>query len=161
MKRQPPERLRLKDAQAAYDFMSPDPQGVDTSTRRNVQHEEKEQEALWEWVQTQPWHSDFFHWPNERRSRSEAYKLKRQGVKKGPSDNWLFLPAGNYAGAISELKRQGVTRSALSEDQRHFLLMREFQGWAVGVHRGWEEASVFFQDYVAGNWSTDGEEWWR
>lgn len=170
VKRHPPQRLRRVDVAAMIDFQSPDPQGVDTSTRKNTAHEKGEQKALFDWVQLQPWHHQWVHWPNERAKATgdksgfadrERIDLSKQGVKRGMPDNWLFMPIGNHPGAVSELKRVGATRSAVSPEQRWWLTTLEAQGWAVGVHRGWVEASEFFLDYVAGNWSTDGQEWWR
>lgn len=160
------DRLTRRQARAALDFQSPDPQGVDLTTQRRTQHEAAEQRALWQWVQTQPWRHWWAHWPNERQQRREAQQLSAQGVRRGMPDNWLFLrpvpPASRrWCGAASELKRPGATRSAVSEEQRWWLLHLESQGWAVGVHRGWLEASEFFRDYVAGVWEPDGDEWWR
>lgn len=156
-----PDRLRKVDVRAAMDFQSRTPQGVDYTPRRNVQHERFEQRSLFAWVRRQPWADAWAHWPNERRNRGEAMELARQGVRKGMPDNWLILEVAGRPGAVSELKRRGVTRSAVSDEQRAWLLRLETQGWAVGAHRGWEEAADFFTAYVAGAWTTDGEEWWR
>lgn len=154
----PADQITRGRIKATLDAQSRDPRGV--APRKLIQHEKAEQRALWQWVQHQPWRDDFYHWPNERRSGHEAIQLQREGVKRGPSDNWLFLPVGGYVGAVSELKRVGATRSALKAEQREFLLRREAQGWAVGVHRGWLEAMAFFQDYVAGR-EIEQQEWWR
>lgn len=161
MSRRPSEGLRQIDIRAAMDFQSRDPQGVDHQPRRNVQHERLEQRALFAWVQKHSWSGCWAHWPNERQSRSEAHQLKAQGVRRGMPDNWLFLPVGGRPGAVSELKRVGATRSAVKADQRSWLLMLEDQGWAVGAHRGWVEASEFFRDYLAGEWVSDAGAWWR
>lgn len=154
-------RTRRIDVKANMDFQSPDPQGVDYNPAPRQHLERAEQRELWKWVQLQPWGDCFAHWPNERQQQREAHGLKLEGVRRGMPDNWLFWPAHGRPGAVSELKRPGVTRSAVKPEQREWLLRLEAQGWAVGVHRGWLEASEFLRDYVDGNWATDGREWWK
>ena len=117
-----------------------------------VPTEAEEQRALWQWVQLQPWAALWFHLPNERQQKREAWALAKQGVRSGLPDNWLIMrsPCGKHCGAVSELKRRNAPPSAVSTAQREWLYYLERAGFLVGVHRGWEEARDFFQAYVEG-----------
>lgn len=55
-----------------------------------------------------------------------------------------------------------MTRSAVGEEQRAFLLEREADGFAVTVARGWDVAFDFFVAYMAGTHRPDPPDaWWR
>ena len=104
-----------------------------------------------EWVRLQWWRDSFAHWPNERPSKSERHHLWKAGVTAGPLDNWLFLPAGGYCGAVSELKRPGASPSAVTEEQREWVERLKHCNFCVGVHFGWEESARFFHAYASGH----------
>lgn len=168
-------RLTRTEYRRAMDWQSPNPQGVADSERAKPRRlEEQAGIDLMKWVALQPWRGRLYHWPNQRpptpgkgggfneqAAMRLGKRLQDQGVRRGPSDYWLFYPLHGCPGAVMELKRDGATRSALDAEQREFLLDREADGWAVACCRGWIEASEFFRDYVAGVWAADSGEWWR
>ena len=73
--------------------------------------EEQEQAAVMEWAMLMakqfPDLEDLFHIGNGGlRSKSEAVRLKRIGVKPGVSDLFLPAPVGKYHGLWIEMKRR-------------------------------------------------------
>ena len=115
--------------------------------RRN---ERDEQRTVAAWAR---WHPvarhAFFHVPNERPHRAEARVLASAGVRAGVPDNWLMLSRAGYAGAISELKRQGATPSRLTDPQRRWLTHLARERYYCGVHCGADAAIAFFERYLA------------
>lgn len=88
-----------------------------------------------------------FHIPNggERR-KSEAARMKAEGVKPGVPD--LFLPVArvNYHGLFIEMKRRKGGR--VSDEQREWIGNLLANGYAVEVCRGWEEAKDAIENYL-------------
>lgn len=117
-------------------------------TRTILGLEAEHQAAFVEWARTMWWWSRFAHWPNERISKLESYKLYKAGVVPGLPDNWLFLPMGTHAGAVMELKRPGAPPSAVSAEQHRWLDTLTECGFETRVCRGVDEAMAFFDGYA-------------
>lgn len=97
--------------------------------------EREEQEALATWLDASALR--WCHVPNERASRAEAGKLKRQGVKAGVPDVLVFsrVPGRpEVRGVAIELKRRrgGTVR----ETQREWIEGLRQSGWVAEVCRG-------------------------
>lgn len=127
--------------------------------------EAEEQEMLFDWVKMQkgkyPELDLMWHTPNgEFRHKATAARLKKMGVKAGVPD--IFLPvmmttsvggshiaiaqnAITYGGLFIELKAKG---GRLSEVQKDWLEALHFQGYAVCVCYGFEEAKQAILDYI-------------
>lgn len=109
-----------------------------------------EQAALFDWVEiakgTMPELALLFHIPNGGlRSKTEAARMKRQGVKAGVSD--LFLPCsrGRWHGLFIELKAAGGRPSA---DQIRFIEDVRAQGYRAEICVGWTEAADLLKKYL-------------
>lgn len=105
--------------------------------------EEEEQVALFNWTKMQegkyPELKLMFHIPNGGlRSKSEAARFKRAGVKSGVPDIFLPCARGNYHGLFVELKR--LTGGRTSKEQKAWIAALENAGYAAYVCRGWQEA---------------------
>lgn len=82
-------------------------------------------------------------------------RAKAEGVKAGIPD--MFLPAprygrrANYHGLYIELKRPLYANRAdggLSEDQMKIIRLLRYNGYAVKVAYGWEDACMAIEDYI-------------
>lgn len=113
--------------------------------------EGEEQATLFHWCEMvkgkYPELQLLFHIPNggERR-KSEAARMKAEGVKPGVPD--LFLPVAriNYHGLFIEMKRRKGGR--VSDEQREWIGNLLANGYAVEVCRGWEEAKDAIENYL-------------
>ena len=105
--------------------------------------EEEEQSAVFEWaswmVKQLPDLDLLFHVPNGGwRSKPEAARLKKAGVKPGVPDLCLPVPSGGFHGLYIELKRrQGGT---VSPEQKEWLAALQEKGYRAIVAHGAEEA---------------------
>ena len=107
------------------------------------------QRAIAELLDTSPFfRGHWFHVPNERREKSHAVVLKREGVKPGVPDILVVRPSGRYVGMALELKRPGAPPSAVSVEQRRWLRTFEQCGWCAVVARGVDEALAALQRYA-------------
>ena len=115
--------------------------------------ESAEQKALFEWaiwqVNRYPGLELMHHIPNGGlRSKSEAARFKREGVKAGIPDIFLPVPRGKYHGLYIELKRIG---GSLSSIQEKMILQLEAQGYCVVVCYGFDAAAFAITEYYENN----------
>lgn len=113
--------------------------------------EEQEQAAVIEWrdlmVPQFPDLEDLIHIPNGGwRSKPEAVRLKRIGVKPGVSDLFLPAPVGKYHGLWIEMKRQQGGR--LRPDQKDWLDRMNRKGYLALRADGAEEACEILYKYL-------------
>lgn len=119
---------------------------------KNMQHEAREQQALFAWsalsVGKYPELALLYHIPNGgSRNKIEAANLKRQGVKAGVPDICLPVARGGYHGLYIELK---AGRNKATEKQRQWLTALEREGYQAVVCYGWEVAKKAIEDYLKG-----------
>lgn len=88
-----------------------------------------------------------FHIPNggERR-KSEAARMKAEGVKPGVPDLFLPVARGGYHGMFIEMKRREGGR--VSKEQKVWQADLLRQGYCACVCRGWEDAKVMIEGYL-------------
>lgn len=115
--------------------------------------EEQEQAAVIEWARLMskqfPDLEDLFHIGNGGlRSKSEAVRLKRIGVKPGVSDLFLPAPVGKYHGLWVEMKRQKGGR--LEPEQKDWLERMNRKGYLALRANGAEEACEIIYKYLSG-----------
>lgn len=120
--------------------------------RLAIPFEEAEQRALMTWLRLQ--HPTAYehtaHPPNGgARSKAEAGAFKALGVKPGVPDLLCFMRRGEFSGLALELKRRNAPPSAVSCDQAEWLTRLRANGWSVAVARGFDEARVLFESYLA------------
>ena len=118
-----------------------------------MQHEAREQEALFRWVafarSGMPDLDMLYHIPNGgSRDIREAANLKKQGVKSGVPDIFLAVPRGGYHGLFIEMKRRDGGR--LSVAQREWIdALREID-YRVEVCKGFGPAAKVLLEYLNG-----------
>lgn len=115
--------------------------------------EEQEQAAIFEWVQLMtPQYPELdllFHVPNGGlRSKPEAVRMKKTGVKPGVPDLCLPVPRGESHGLFIELKRKHGGK--VSPDQKAWIEALTDQGYYAEVCRGAEEACDLITAYLEG-----------
>lgn len=113
--------------------------------------EEQEQAAVIEWrdlmVAQFPDLEDLIHIPNGGwRSKSEAVRLKKIGVKPGVSDLFLPVPVGKYHGLWIEMKRMQGGR--LRPAQKDWLNRMNRRGYLALRADGAEEAIGILSEYL-------------
>ena len=113
--------------------------------------EEQEQAAVMEWVTIMrpqyPELEDLFHIGNGGlRSKTEAVRLKRIGVKAGVSDLFLPSPTKKYHGLWIELKRKKGGR--LSPEQKDWIDRMNKKNYLAVVANGAEEACDIIYKYL-------------
>ena len=121
--------------------------------------EDSEQQTLFDWAEYYPVLRWMFAIPNGgKRSKMEAARLKRQGVKAGVSDIFLPLPTESteelsdtgYNGLFIEMKRRkvdGPSRPTPKQKEFHVAMTR--QGYKCVVCYGAEEAIQAIKEYVS------------
>lgn len=115
--------------------------------------EEQEQIAIFKWrdlmLGQYPQLALMCHIPNGGlRSKTEAVRLKRAGIKRGIPDICLFWPSGIYHGLLIELKR--IDGGVLSKAQAECLLALNEAGYKAVCCNGAEEAIKVITDYLKG-----------
>ena len=115
-------------------------------------HEGEEQARLFSWAEMQSYfHPELrllFHIPNGGlRSKTEAARFQKEGVKSGVPDLLLPVPNGHWAGLFIELKRREGGR--VSPEQKAWIEALRSQGYAAEVAHGWEEAAELITGYLA------------
>lgn len=115
--------------------------------------EAEEQATLFHWARMQekkyPELALMFHIPNGGlRSKSEAARFKKQGVKAGIPDICLPCARGGRHGLFIELKK--LTGGKTSKEQKEWIAALQNAGYAVSVCHGWEDASELILDYLEG-----------
>lgn len=89
-----------------------------------------------------------FHVPNGgARSKSEAGRMKRQGVKAGVPDLMLPVARGGYHGLFVELKAE---KGSLTAEQKEWIRSLQEQGYAATVCKGLDEAIWTITNYMQG-----------
>lgn len=87
-----------------------------------------------------------YHVPNGgKRTKSEAARFKRMGVKSGVPDLVLPVARGGYAGAYVELK---VGPNKATKNQEHWISKLEEQGYYTAVCYGSIEAEETIEWYL-------------
>lgn len=113
--------------------------------------EEQEQAAVFEWVVLMekqfPELACLFHIPNGGlRSKPEAVRFKRIGVKPGVPDLFLPVARGGWHGLFIEMKRQKGGK--LSEDQKAWLDALTEQHYMAVRADGAEQACDILYKYL-------------
>lgn len=119
-----------------------------------VPSEEEEQVTLFNWAKMQekkyPELALMFHIPNGGlRSKSEAARFKRAGVKSGVPDIFLPCAKGGKHGLFIELKK--LTGGKTSKEQKAWIAALENAGYAASVCCGWKEAERAITWYLDGH----------
>lgn len=115
--------------------------------------EEQEQMTVIEWSRLMskqfPDLEDLFHIGNGGlRSKSEAVRLKRLGVKPGVSDLFLPAPVGKYHGLWVEMKRRKGGR--LEPEQKDWIDRMNAKGYLAVRADGADEACDIIYKYLTG-----------
>ena len=89
----------------------------------------------------------FFAVPNGgARQKSEAARMKLEGVEKGIPDIFIAQPQGVYHGLFIELKKR--VKSKTSAEQNKKIEDLRAKGYAVFVCFGAEEALEVIKEYI-------------
>jgi len=115
--------------------------------------ESQEQQALFSWARMQecvwPELALLVHVPNGGlRNMPEAVRFKAEGVRKGFPDIMLPVARGGFHALAIELKR--LRGGKVSQEQREWLDALTSQGWRAVVCKGWDEARMEIEAYLAG-----------
>lgn len=113
--------------------------------------EEQEQAAVFQWVAIMrnrfPELDCLFHIPNGGlRSKPEAVRFKRIGVKPGVPDLFLPVARGGWHGLFIEMKRKDTGR--VTADQKAWIEALEGQMYRAVVCYGAEEACDVIFKYL-------------
>ena len=113
--------------------------------------EEEEQVTLFNWAKMQekkyPELALMFHIPNGGlRSKSEAARFKKAGVKSGVPDIFLPCAKGRYHGLFIELKK--ITGGKISKEQKAWQAVLSKAGYASCICYGWQDASRTITCYL-------------
>lgn len=109
-----------------------------------------EQQSLMQWAEyfskNIPELELLYHIPNGgKRSKREAARFKREGVKAGVPDLHLPVARGGYHGLYVEMK---APKGKTSKNQENWIEKLTNQGYYVVVCYGWEEASKSILSYL-------------
>ena len=119
---------------------------------RTIPTEDEEQAWLFSWAEIStarfPELRLMHHIPNGgKRSKAEAARFKRMGVKAGVPDIFLPVPRGGYHGLYIELKALDGKPSA---EQNRFLTAVGEQGYFAAVAYGGQAAAEMIVRYLSG-----------
>ena len=122
--------------------------------------EDAEQTALFRWAAYQrgrwPELELMFHIPNGgKRSKAEAARFMRLGVKAGVSDVFLPVARGGCHGLWIELKRLKTGRPSAA--QIEWIERMTQQGYAATVCHGWEQAAKVIAEYMSAGAKQEGD----
>lgn len=122
--------------------------------------EDFEQELVIRWsigqIDTWPELALLYHPANGgKRSKREAAKLKRMGVKPGVPDLHLPIARGGFHGLYVEMKR--LEGGRVSTEQKTWLAALHAAGHCVAVCEGHEQAIAVLRDYLAADGQQMGE----
>ena len=117
--------------------------------------EGEEQAMLFSWAQMfayrYPELKLMFHIPNGgKRSKVEAARFKKEGVKSGVPDIFLPVARGKYHGLFIELKR--LEKGRVSSAQSDWIPALREQRYAAEVCKGWVAASALIEKYLKGEY---------
>ena len=109
-----------------------------------------EQAALFDWAAIQAGNMPelrlLFHVPNGGlRSKSEAARMKHEGVKAGVPDLFLPVARGTWHGLFIEMKAAGGRPTA---EQKAWIADLKAQGYRAEVCVGWEAAADLLKKYL-------------
>lgn len=118
---------------------------------RYIPTESEEQCLLFEWAEMSlakyPELALLFHVPNgSSKSKFQAVKFKREGLKAGVPDLCLPVARQGYHALYIEMKRTEGGR--LSDAQKWWLENLQKQGNKAVVCKGFEEAVSVIEDYL-------------
>lgn len=89
----------------------------------------------------------FYHIANGgKRSKREAKKFKRMGVRPGMPDYFLSMACGAYHGCYIEMKRKEDWK--ISKEQIAKIKRLREEGYFVDVAEGMEEAVKIIRNYM-------------
>lgn len=113
--------------------------------------EEQEQAYVIQWCELMrpelPELELLFHIPNGgMRSKTEAVRFKRIGVKPGVPDLFLPVARGKFHGLFIEMKRKKGGRP--SAEQSGWIKRLKNEGYAAYIAQGGEEAVKILGDYL-------------
>ena len=113
--------------------------------------EYEEQVSLFEWAfvmrKQYPELKLMHHVPNGgKRSKSEAARFQREGVKAGVPDICLPVPRGEHHGLYIEMKRRQGGK--VSDLQQQWLDDLNAQGYLAVVCKGCNEAETVIEQYL-------------
>lgn len=113
--------------------------------------EEQEQIVVFQWAELManryPELNLIMHIPNGGlRSKPEAVRFKRAGVKKGVPDIFLPVPKKGYHGLWIEMKRQKGGR--LSPEQKAWIDNLNAQGYLAARCDGADDAIRVIKEYI-------------
>ena len=119
--------------------------------KRKIGSESLEQQAVVKYCEYQSWRlpnaNRIFHIANGGlRTKTEAIRLRAEGVKAGVSDLCLPVPLNGYHGLYIEMKRPDHTNKP-TEDQIDWLDYFNSVGYKAVVCYGYEEAVTEIQRY--------------
>lgn len=123
------------------------------TAKRVVPLEAEEQATLFEWAGMQrgkwPELDRMYHIPNGgQRKKSEAARMKAEGVKRGVPDVHLPLPVGKYHGLYVEMKRQKGGK--VEPEQRDWIDWLNAHGYKAVICKGWKDAAEEITAYLEG-----------
>lgn len=124
-------------------------------TKIPTPREGEEQATLFNWAAMQTYHYPelklMFHIPNGgKRSKTEAARFQKEGVKAGVPDIFLPVARGGYHGLFIELKR--LSNSRVTTAQNEWTAELREQGYAAEVCKGWIAASALIEKYIKGEY---------
>ena len=114
-------------------------------------HEESShQQAFFQWLKLYP---DVFkvtwHTPNSgKRTKFEAYRLKREGLLKGVPDIFIGIAINGFHGYFIELKSK---KGKVDPSQKKLHLNLIDNGYKVDVCYSWHEARSNLLQYLKGS----------
>ena len=119
--------------------------------------EKDEQKAVVDWFRHQyPKYFDlltaslngaFLHGNQGQRMR-QAVELKKQGMKPGEHDLFLYLPRGIYHGLSLEMKDRGKKISSLTDSQHDRAALLQSVGYFAAWAPGAEAACQIIKNYI-------------
>jgi len=77
----------------------------------------------------------------------EAINLKRQGVKAGVPDIFIYIPNKQYHGLFIEMKRK--RNFIVSEHQKETIERLVSIGYCARIAKGFEQAKEIIEDYLS------------
>ena len=123
--------------------------------KKVIATESQEQKALINWLDLHPILKNYyFKIPNEgKRSEIFGWTLKREGLKQGVSDLFIFYPTKSFHGLFLEMKRNRIYTNSEKKNktwtaQQDFLERAQKVGYAGEFCFGWEHAVKFIEDYL-------------
>lgn len=123
--------------------------------KKLIATESQEQKALIKWLDLHPILKNYyFKIPNEgQRSKILGFNLKKEGLRAGISDLFIFYPTKSFHGFFLEMKRNRIYTN-FEKKNKTWIAQQEFLESAVSVGYagefcfGWEQAVRFIEEYL-------------